>query len=278
MTHPKDILQQYGLEPKKSLGQNFLFDENVLQRIVAAAELGAEDAVLEVGPGLGSLTKLLATTAVAVTAVELDARFLPILQQELAAYPHVRLVHGDILAQNPADWFSGPYKVVANVPYYITGAILRHLLAGAHKPALLVLTVQKEVAERVTAVPPHMSLLAVSVQFYGRAAKVADIKAGSFWPAPDVDSAILRITLPETAIDPDFEQTFFRVARAGFGQKRKQLQNNLRQLGLDKRAVGAIMSTAKVDGRARAETLTLAQWRTLTEAYRSLTDGMSNMV
>ncbi len=270
MTHPKDILQQHGLEPKKSLGQNFLFDENVLRRIVDAAELGPEDAVLEIGPGLGSLTKLLAETAVSVTTVELDERFIPILRLELAPYPHVRLVHGDILEQDPAGWFSGPYKVVANVPYYITGAILRHLLEGAHKPTLLVLTVQKEVAERVTAVPPNMSLLAASVQFYGRAEKVADIKAGSFWPAPEVDSAVLRIALHETLPSPASEQVFFRLVRAGFSQKRKQLQKNLRQLGLDKQEIGEMLQEAGVDGRARAETLTMTQWQALTDIYQRM--------
>lgn len=270
MTHPKEILQQHGLEPKKSLGQNFLFDENVLRRIVAAAELGPEDVVLEIGPGLGSLTKLVAETAVSVTTVELDERFIPILRLELAPYPHVRLVHGDILAQDTADWFTGPYKVVANVPYYITGAILRHLLEGAHKPTLLVLTVQKEVAERVTAVPPHMSLLAASVQFYGRAEKVADIKAGSFWPAPDVDSAVLRITLHETLPAADYEQAFFRLVKAGFGQKRKQLQKNLRQLGLGKQEIEEMLQEAGVDGRARAETLTMTQWHTLANIYQHM--------
>lgn len=267
MIHPKELLRQYGLEAKKSLGQNFLFDENVLRRIVAAAELQPGDAVLEIGPGLGALTKLLAATAVSLVAVELDQRFLPILRQQLAPYANVQLVHGDILAQQPRHWFSGPYKVVANVPYYITGAILRHLLEGEHKPSLLVLTVQKEVAERVTAVPPNMSLLAVSVQFYGHAEKVTDIKAGSFWPAPDVDSAVLRITLPPTPPDRAFEQAFFRVTRAGFSQKRKQLQNNLRQLGLPAPAIAAMCQSAAVDGRWRAEMLTLPQWCALAHAY-----------
>ncbi len=267
MTHPKELLHRYGLEAKKSLGQNFLFDENVLRRIVDAAELQPGDAVLEIGPGLGALTKLLAATAVSLVAVELDHRFLPILRQELASYTNVQLVHGDILAQQLGRWFNGPYKVVANVPYYITGAILRHLLEGEQKPSLMVLTVQKEVAERVTAVPPQMSLLAVSVQFYGRAEKVADIKAGSFWPAPDVDSAVLRITLPATPPDRALEQAFFRVTRAGFSQKRKQLQNNLRQLGLPAAAIAAMCQAAHVDGRWRAEVLTLAQWRALASAY-----------
>jgi 16S rRNA (adenine1518-N6/adenine1519-N6)-dimethyltransferase len=260
MPHPKEILNRYGLEPKQSLGQNFLFDENVLGRIVDAAELEPGDAVLEIGPGLGALTRLLAQTAVSLTAIELDDRFLPILRHELAAYPNVRLIHGDILEQDPATLFDRPYKVVANVPYYITGAILRHLLEARHKPTRLVLTVQKEVAERITAVPPHMSLLAVSAQYYGPVKRVATLKAGAFWPRPDVDSAVIRLDITAEVGD---EAAFFRVVRAGFSQKRKQLHNNLRQLGLDPATLNAILQTAGIDGRRRAETLTLAEWRRL---------------
>jgi 16S rRNA (adenine1518-N6/adenine1519-N6)-dimethyltransferase len=262
--HPKQLLAQYQLEPKKSLGQNFLFDENVLARIVAAGNVQPSDHLLEIGPGLGALTVLLAQAAQSVTAVELDDRFLPILQTQLAPYPHVRLIHGDILAQNPAALFNQPYKVIANVPYYITGAILRHLLEADHKPTLMVLTVQKEVADRLTAVPPHMSLLSVSAQFYGRVEKVTTLKAGAFWPRPDVDSAVVRITLwDERPLPFSAEPAFFRIVKAGFSQKRKQLQNNLGQLGLSKEQITALLTTCHIDGRRRAETLTLAEWITL---------------
>lgn len=268
--HPKELLQQHNLTPRKSLGQNFLFDDNVLQRIVQAAGVQPADRVLEIGPGVGSLTAHLAAAAAGVVAVELDERLLPILQQVLAPHGNVQLVHGDILAQNPADWFAGPYKVVANVPYYITGAILRHLLDAAHKPTLLVLTVQKEVAERLTAVPPNMSLLAVSVQAYGSVSRVAEIKAGSFWPAPDVDSAVIRIDLQPTGWDTPFERAFFRLVRAGFSQKRKQLQKNLRQISLDRQRLAQMLADAGIDGRRRAETLTLAEWTALTRRFRRL--------
>jgi 16S rRNA (adenine1518-N6/adenine1519-N6)-dimethyltransferase len=263
MLHPKELLDRYQIEPKKSLGQNFLFDENVLWRIVDAAELEPADRVLEIGPGLGALTRLLAQTAVSVTAIELDDRLLPILRYELAAFPNVNLVHGDILQHDPARWFDRPYKVVANVPYYITGAILRHLLAAEHKPTRLVLTVQKEVAERLTAVPPHMSLLAVSAQYFGPVQRVATLKAGAFWPRPDVDSAVIRLDV--TNPHPANEAQFFRVARAGFSQKRKQLHNNLHQLGLTKEELDTLLATAGIDGRRRAETLTLQEWQQLTE-------------
>ena len=262
--HPKQLLNRYQIEPKKSLGQNFLFDENVLARIVDAAELSPLEPVLEIGPGLGSLTRLLAQTAASVTAVELDQRFLPILAEELAFFANVRLIYGDILEQNLDALFDQPYKVAANVPYYITGAILRHLLSAKQKPTCLVMTVQKEVAERITAVPPKMSLMAVSTQLYGEAEIINTIKAGAFWPRPDVDSAVIRLQLYAEPLLPFAqEESFFKLVRAGFSQKRKQLKNNLQQLGYNQAEISAKLDTAAVDGRRRAETLTLSEWITL---------------
>jgi 16S rRNA (adenine1518-N6/adenine1519-N6)-dimethyltransferase len=266
LSHPKELLAAFGLEPKKSLGQNFLFDENILARIVETAEIHPTDYVLEIGPGLGSLTHLLARQAAQVVAVELDDRLLPILQGQLALYDNVRLIHGDILKQRPGEMFQQPYKVVANVPYYITGAILRHLLTAVHKPTSLTMTVQQEVAGRITAVPPNMSLLTVSVQFYGRAIITDSIKAGAFWPRPDVDSAVVHIDLTcpaPTGVPITQEQAFMRLVKVGFAQKRKQLQKNLRALGHSREAINAALENAGVDGRRRAETLTLAEWGAL---------------
>ena len=260
--HPKTILQQYGLEPKKSLGQNFLFEDQVLAKIVAAASVTATDYVLEIGPGLGHLTQHLLDAAASVTAVELDQRYLPILDDRLGHSPNLRLIHGDILAQNLAQLFpQSGYKVVANVPYYITGAILRHLLSSPSKPSLLVMTVQKEVARRLTAPPGDLSLLAVSVRFYGQPHFVSTIRAGAFWPRPDVDSAIIRLDLyPEPLLPLDEEEPFFRVVKAGFSQKRKQVKNNLSQLGVDGERIAAALAQAHLDGQRRAETLTLPEW------------------
>lgn len=270
MEHPKELLARYGLQPKQSLGQNFLFDDNILARIVEAAEVGPADAVLEIGAGVGTLTGHLARAAGRVVAVELDDRLIPLLQNETARYDNVTLVHGDILALSPDDWFGeGAYKVVANVPYYITGAILKHLLSGRGKPNLVVMTVQKEVAQRVTAGPGEMSLLAVSVQFYGQPRYVGDIKAGAFWPRPDVDSAILRIDLfDEPRLPLAEEAAFFRLVKAGFAQKRKQLQKNLRSLGLPREAIDAALARAGIDGQRRAETLGVEEWMALYRALR----------
>jgi 16S rRNA (adenine1518-N6/adenine1519-N6)-dimethyltransferase len=265
---PKKLLAQYQIEPKKSLGQAFLHDPEILARIVAAADLSPSDQVLEIGPGLGQLTQLLAEKSRQVIAVELDGRLLPILRAETAACENVKLIHGDILAHPPETLFWQPYKVVANVPYYITGAILRHLLDSENRPSMMVLTVQKEVAQRITASPPQMSLLAVSVQYYGRATLLETIKAGAFWPRPDVDSAVIRIDRTEAkAPDADW---FFRVARAGFAQRRKQLKNNLRVLGFSSDEIASALVEAQLDGRRRAETLGLTEWKALTKALSDL--------
>ncbi|MFN2103658.1 MAG: 16S rRNA (adenine(1518)-N(6)/adenine(1519)-N(6))-dimethyltransferase RsmA [Candidatus Promineifilaceae bacterium] len=270
INHPKNILAGYGLEPRKSLGPNFLFETNVLARIVDAADLQPGDEVLEIGPGLGSLTSLLAKKAGYVVAVELDGRLLPALRGEMAGLDNVEIVEGDILEQDPAAFFTGPYKVVANVPYYITGAILRHLLGGTHKPSSMVLTVQKEVADRLTAEPPDMSLLAISVLYYGDVERVATIKAGAFWPRPDVDSAVIRIEIrPNAALEGDQEEAFFKIVRTGFSQKRKQLQKNLRQLGVGRTAVATALEKAGIDGTRRAETMTIDEWLALVKAFRA---------
>ncbi|MDT8306905.1 MAG: 16S rRNA (adenine(1518)-N(6)/adenine(1519)-N(6))-dimethyltransferase RsmA [Anaerolineae bacterium] len=269
MEHPKQLLDRHGLQPKQSLGQNFLFDDNILARIVETAEVGPDDPVLEIGAGAGTLTHHLARAAGRVLAVELDDRLIPLLQAEMARYEHVTVVHGDILHLELDLWFGdGAYKVVANVPYYITGAILRHLLSGRGKPSLVVMTVQKEVAQRVTARPGEMSLLAVSVQFYGEPRYVGEIKAGAFWPRPEVDSAILRIDLfDEPRLPLAEEERFFRLVKTSFAQKRKQLQKNLRSLGLPRARINAALASAGIDGRRRAETLSLDEWLAL---YREL--------
>ncbi len=266
--HPRRLLQRYGLRPKKSLGQNFLVDTGALHRIVSAADLEPADTVLEIGPGLGALTLELAKAAGRVVAVELDQRLIPVLEQQLAGADNVKLVHGDILDLDPATLISGPFKVVANVPYYITAAILRHLLAAQTRPQLVVLTVQREVARRLTAKPGNMSLLAGSVQFYGQVRQMAVIKAGSFYPRPKVDSAVVRIDLyPRPVLPVSAEASFFRVVKAGFGQKRKQLRNSLRAgLSLPPEQVVLALEAAGIDPRRRAETLNLDEWGELTAA------------
>jgi 16S rRNA (adenine1518-N6/adenine1519-N6)-dimethyltransferase len=323
-----ELLRRHGLHLKKGLGQNFLADPVHLERIVAAAELTREDTVVEIGPGVGTLTGWLAAQAGRVVAVELDTRLLPALQETLAPFANVVIVQGDILQMEPAALatlippvpsaaptsplppppspfpilpsphsplptphspFPTPqppvpspqppvptpptphYKVVANLPYYITSAAIRHLLTASSPPALTVLTIQREVAQRIVAKPPEMSLLAVSVQFYAQPEIVARIPAGAFVPAPKVDSAILRLRpWPAPPVTVPNAETFFAVARAGFGQRRKQLRNSLRtNLAAPQEQVDAMLAEAGIDPQRRAETLTLAEWARLARAWRA---------
>lgn len=264
-----DLLRRHGLRARKSLGQNFLIDESALARIASAASLTADDRVLEIGPGLGSLTRHLAIAAQQVVAVEIDQTLLPVLAEVVAAHPNVRVVHADILTVDPAALTEGQrYKVVANIPYYITSAVIRHLLEARVRPEVIVLTVQREVAERICAAPGDMSVLAVSVQAYARAELVARIPAGAFYPRPDIDSAVVRLTaLPEPVFGSQDADRFFRVVKAGFGQKRKQLRNAL-STGLRQpaQATDVWLARAGIDPTRRAETLSLGEWRALTDA------------
>lgn len=270
---PQHLLERWRLRPNKALGQHFLADEVIAARIADAAELTSDDTVLEIGAGLGILTQQLAQRAGHVVAVELDARLASILGTLFADQPHVRIVQGDFLALDPVSLVGGAerkYKVVANLPYYITSAVLRHLLEAAVRPERMVLTVQREVAEAIIARPGEMSLLAVSVQFYGRPRLLFRIKPGSFYPPPEVESAVLRIdTYPAPPVAVDDVQFFFRVVRAGFSQRRKQLRNSLAAgLGCTSQEVVAALLEAGVDPRRRAETLSLEEWARVAQAFR----------
>ncbi len=260
------LLRQFNLHPDKSLGQNFLADEGALAMGAAAAVAGPDETVLEIGPGLGSLTRHLAVAARRVVAVELDEGLLPALREVLRPHPNVEVVHGDILNLSPRALGLPPgYKVAANIPYYITSAVIRHLLEAEARPGRIVLTVQREVAERICAQPGEMSLLAVSVQFYSVPRILARIPAGAFYPRPNVESAVVRLdVLLHWAVDVGDSETFFRVVKAGFSQKRKQLRNALSGgLHLSGDQVGAWLARAGVDPRRRAETLALEEWGAL---------------
>jgi 16S rRNA (adenine1518-N6/adenine1519-N6)-dimethyltransferase len=261
------LLRQAGLNPKKKLGQNFLMDSAALQRVVAAGDVASQDEVLEIGAGLGSLTRHLSQAARQVVAVELDLQLVPILQQVLAGLTNVQIVPGDVLELDPAQLMSSDqYLVVANIPYYITSAIIRHLLAAPKRPLRLVLTIQREVAERICARPGDLSLLALSVQVYGSPRIAARIPAGAFYPAPDVDSSVLRVDLySEPQIPPDQLAAFFTLARMGFSQKRKTLRNTLAAgLGCKGEVAAEMLHAAGIDPQRRAETLNLDEWRQLT--------------
>ncbi len=271
--HPLDIrglLQRFNLRPKKGLGQNFLVDEAALARVTAAAELTPDDTVLEIGPGLGSLTRHLAEAARRVIAVEIDEALLPALEHTLQPYDNVEVIRADILAFDLARQANPPpgYKVVANIPYNITSAVIRYLLEAPAKPRRIVLTVQQEVAERIVAQPDDMSLLAVSVQFYSQARIVARLPAGAFYPRPEVDSAVVLLdVLPSPAVPVADVHQFFRMVKAGFSQKRKQLRNSLGAgLHLGNLQVDALLAQAGISAQRRAETLTIEEWGRLSRA------------
>ncbi len=271
--NPKTLLEEYDIVPRKSLGQNFLHDPNMLDKIVAIAELKPDDLVLEVGPGTGLLTERIAPVVKQLTSIEIDERLQPLLEDVVMRHPNLTIRYQDILTLDVNNLYAGsPYVVVANLPYYITSAILKHLLESDHRPSRLVLTMQMEVAERMIAKPDNMSILSVSVQFFGQPQIAARLKPSVFWPRPEIDSAVVRIdTYDQPLIDVPDSKTFFRVVRAGFGQKRKQLKNAIASgLALDSDRTTRLFDTANIDSRRRAETLTLEEWGLLTRAYSTL--------
>ena len=267
------LLQKYQVQPKKSLGQNFLVDPNGLNKVLQAAQLNPEDTVLEIGAGLGSLTYLLAQQAKYVVAVELDKRLIPPLTEVLAGFDNITIKQGDMLELSPdALLGAAHYVVVANIPYYITSALIRHLLEADHKPTRMVLTVQQEVAERILSRDGKMSLLALSVQVYGKPELKARIPAGCFYPPPEVDSAVLSIELYEEPLFPSESlDLFFKLAHAGFAQKRKTLRNTL-ATGMNESPAWAekLLTAAGIDPQRRAETLSMQEWKQLVEAYQQL--------
>jgi 16S rRNA (adenine1518-N6/adenine1519-N6)-dimethyltransferase len=268
----KRRLRHLGQRARKNLGQHFLIDEVVLNDIVTAAALSPADTVLEIGPGLGVLTRELAAQAGRVVAVELDDSLAAALKKEMAPCGNVTVVNESILKLDPASLVGerSGYKVVANLPYNITAAALRHFLEASRPPALIVVMVQKEVAQAIAAAPGKLSLLAVSVQFYGRPQIIGYVPASAFYPAPEVDSAILKIELnrkpPEAAPDRD---GFFRLVRAGFSAPRKQLAGSLANgLELPKERAAALLAEAAIDAKRRAETLSIQEWVGLWRVYR----------
>lgn len=268
------------LRPSRELGQNFLVDPGALQAIVDAAELTTDDTVIEVGPGLGVLTYELVQHAGRVIAIELDKRLAARLRAEFDSTA-LEVVQSDVLRVDPAD-LVGPesYKVVANLPYQITSAIIRYFLEATPAPAIMVIMVQWEVAERIVARPPDMSVLAHSVQFYAEPQIVARVPATAFIPAPNVDSAVLKLVRrPQPAVAVDDVNAFFRTIKAGFLQARKKLANALPNglagmgIKIDKDAAIRTLEQAGIDPNRRAETLTLDEWARAHQALQQLQAG-----
>ena len=271
-TELRALLDRFGLRPQKGFGQSFLRDERYFDRTVAAADLSPDDLVVEVGPGLGGLTRRLAAGAGEVIAVEIDRGLVTALESILADDPNrgkIRLVGADVLELDPAELTGGrPYKLVANLPYYVTSPILRRFLETTeHRPRCLVVMVQREVAERMMPRAGEMNLLAVMVQYYGKARIVTLVPAQAFYPPPKVDSAVVRIDLHDRPpLDADREK-LFRVVHAGFAQPRKQVHNALsQQLSLPAGTLPDVMRSAGVDSTRRPQTISLREWGAITAA------------
>ena len=266
------LMKRFSIQPRKSLGQNFLLDTSILNQIAQSAGVTADSDVLEIGAGLGSLTFTLANLVSHVTTVELDRNLIPVLQEVLKPFPHVEIVQGDIL-ETPIESLpvKPGYFVVANIPYYITSAVIRHLLEAPVKPGRLLLTVQREVAERICAKPGDLSLLALSVQVYGNPSITGRLPAGAFYPPPSVDSACVRVDIhPEPLITPDRLDLFFKIIKAGFSQKRKTLRNSLSAgLALPAEKIAVLLDSASIDPMRRAETLTIPEWGRIVDLYKS---------
>jgi len=273
----KKLLAEHDLKPDKRLGQNFLVNENIVSKIVAAAEIKKTDTVVEVGAGMGAITVELAKQAKKVLAVEKDRDFIPILKEATKDYKNIEIIQGDILKMSSKFQVSG-FKLVGNIPYYLTAPLIREFLEGENPPKTITLMVQKEMAQRICARPPslrssvsgraklpHMSILSVSVQVYSKPKIISYVRRSSFWPRPAVDSAILRITDISKDKEIDFS-VFFKIVKAGFSSPRKQLINNLSKgLGFDRGKTEGWLHDAAVSPQRRAETLSVEEWARLSK-------------
>jgi 16S rRNA (adenine1518-N6/adenine1519-N6)-dimethyltransferase len=263
----RTLLHSLGLKPQKGFGQNFLIDDRYLRRIAGAADLTREDVVLEVGPGLGHLTRHLAEAAGRVVAIEIDRGLVRELREMFQGIDNLEIIEHDVLDVPPESIATGhAYKVVANLPYYITSAALRHFLESSAPPSLLVVLLQREVAERILAPVGDLSLLAISIQVYGRPRLVTRVPANAFYPQPTVESAVLRIDVfPKPAIASPSEQ-FFKVVGAGFAMPRKQVHNSLAQrLWLPPGSAPDLLRTVGIDPTRRPQTLSVPEWDRLTQ-------------
>ena len=268
------ICKRFDIKMSKKLGQNFLIKRGIVDEIVHAAELTPGEPVLEVGPGIGTLTQGLAQSGADVTAIELDRRLLEVLDTTLASYDNVRIIHGDVLKHDvPSIMNHKPFKVVANLPYYITTPIIMSLLESKLPIERLVVMVQKEVALRMVAKPgtKDYGALSVAVQYYTEPDIVLDVPPKSFLPAPAVTSSVIRCVLRDKPpVDVIDEKLFFRVVKAGFAQRRKTFSNTMKTTGLSKDRIEELLAKANIDGQRRGETFTLQEFADVANAWASL--------
>lgn len=260
----KSILRENRIRPNKSFGQNFLVDKNVFEKIIETADLSNDDFVLEIGPGIGGLTNLLAQKAKLVLAIEKDYDLVTLLRKQFKSQNNIKIIHADILRYDLGQ-IKDRYKVVANLPYQITSPCIRKFLTEENKPKEMILMVQREVAQRICAKPGtrERGFLTVLVEFFADAQIIENVDRTCFWPVPGVDSAILKISskyqvVSSKQIDPE---SFFRLVKAGFSQKRRQIHNPLKaNLHLSKDRIFDILKKAGIRPEMRAEELSLKEW------------------
>lgn len=268
------ICKRFDIKMSKKLGQNFLIKRGIVDEIVKAADLQEGEPVLEIGPGIGTLTQGLAQSGANVTAIELDTRLLEVLDTTLAQYSNVTIIHGDVLKLDvPSIMNNEPFKVVANLPYYITTPIIMSLLESRLPIERLVVMVQKEVALRMVAKPgtKDYGALSVAVQYYTKPDIVLDVPPKSFLPAPAVTSSVIRCVLRDKPpVDVVDEKLFFRVVKAGFAQRRKTFANTMKTTGLSKDRIEELLAKANIDGQRRGETFTLQEFADVANAWAAL--------
>ena len=281
LTSPSEVrrlLREHGLRPKKRLGQSFLVDANILRKIIAGAEIGPGDCVLEIGAGLGTLTQAAADVGARVVCVESDAALIPILRETIGDFTNVEIVHADFLALDLARFLGERFGerrcvVLANLPYYITSPIITALVEYRRNIARAVLMVQREVADRLTASPgdEDYSSFGIFVNYHCELEILAKVPRTVFHPTPEVDSAIIRLIPRESPpVQPKDEATFFLVVRAAFQQRRKTLLNALTKIASDKETAADILRLAGIEPSRRGETLTMEEFACVSDVFSTL--------
>ncbi len=271
----KDIVLKYNFRFTKSLGQNFLIDDSVLDDIVEGAEISKDDYIIEIGPGVGTLTKELLTRAKRVTSIELDERLVPILKEELKDFDNFEVVHKDALKvdYNTLIGEEKSVKIVANLPYYVTTPIIANLLNGGFNIKSIIIMIQKEVGERIDAEPSTKDYGAFSllVQYYCDTKIIRNVPPSSFIPAPKVDSIVIRLDkLEKPRVSVENEKLFFNVIRQSFNMRRKTLWNAMKNIGLDKEKIKEGFENAGIDEKRRGETLSIEEFANLSNAFSKL--------
>ena len=277
----RHILNRFGIRTQKKLGQHFLVDESVVRRIAASLQLQPDMPVLEIGPGIGTLTQFLAMTGACITAVELDRRCIEIMGTTLKAYNNIRIVQGDVLNLDFAELMgAGPFQIAGNLPYYITTPIVMKILEGQVPAEKMVFMVQKEVADRMVSAPgsKEYGALSVAVQYHTEAVKLFEVPSAAFMPPPAVDSAVILCTKrAQPPVDVPSAKLFFRVVRAAFGQRRKTLANALQGGGFSREEMTAMLQETGIKGERRGETLSLEEFAALSRSYaRNRKEGVSD--